>query len=357
MLIFVFILLILFYFFFFFQAEDGIRDLTVTGVQTCALPIVALGLLREAQVAELRPARRRQHDVLGLDVAVDDAVLVGVGQGAGDLDADLQAALLVEPPILLHEAGDGSAVHELHHEVVVAVRLADVDARDDVLVVQLGHRARLAQEPLDEHAVLGVAGGEDLDGDDAVHRELLGLEDRAHRPLADLGLQLVARDAQLAAAAGRRRHLCLGDLDGLVGSEVPLFDEDFAQLLGLDAEGTELGLDVQALLHLLECADVLADGNLTEGVVGLVGGPRIGRHSRVPMLDAATGIDPNIIAAGGVISIGSAPAPFTNTLPLDTVPGSVFHAPAIAKARAAFLYFPDPLGDPPTWRCSNPRPC
>src|SRR2546427_9428375 len=30
-----------FIFFFFFQAEDGIRDLTVTGVQTCALPIFA----------------------------------------------------------------------------------------------------------------------------------------------------------------------------------------------------------------------------------------------------------------------------------------------------------------------------
>src|SRR2546430_11426120 len=28
--------------FFFFQAEDGIRDLTVTGVQTCALPIWAV---------------------------------------------------------------------------------------------------------------------------------------------------------------------------------------------------------------------------------------------------------------------------------------------------------------------------
>src|SRR2546430_7531453 len=28
--------------FFFFQAEDGIRDLTVTGVQTCALPISSL---------------------------------------------------------------------------------------------------------------------------------------------------------------------------------------------------------------------------------------------------------------------------------------------------------------------------
>src|SRR6267143_3285806 len=34
------------YFFFFFQAEDGIRDGTVTGVQTCALPISADDLSR-----------------------------------------------------------------------------------------------------------------------------------------------------------------------------------------------------------------------------------------------------------------------------------------------------------------------
>src|SRR5256886_4382920 len=33
---------------FFFQAEDGIRDLTVTGVQTCALPISA-GTVRSAR--------------------------------------------------------------------------------------------------------------------------------------------------------------------------------------------------------------------------------------------------------------------------------------------------------------------
>ena len=33
------VLRVLFFFFFFFQAEDGIRDWSVTGVQTCALPI------------------------------------------------------------------------------------------------------------------------------------------------------------------------------------------------------------------------------------------------------------------------------------------------------------------------------
>src|SRR5438445_9778278 len=40
---FLFMFYVLFsYFFFFFQAEDGIRDIGVTGVQTCALPIFRL---------------------------------------------------------------------------------------------------------------------------------------------------------------------------------------------------------------------------------------------------------------------------------------------------------------------------
>src|SRR2546421_9456567 len=38
--------LCLFVFFFFFQAEDGIRDLIVTGVQTCALPISMVSVSR-----------------------------------------------------------------------------------------------------------------------------------------------------------------------------------------------------------------------------------------------------------------------------------------------------------------------
>src|SRR5205807_6437701 len=37
--VFFFLVFFLFFFFFFFQAEDGIRDYKVTGVQTCALPI------------------------------------------------------------------------------------------------------------------------------------------------------------------------------------------------------------------------------------------------------------------------------------------------------------------------------
>src|SRR5207248_8651574 len=39
---------------FFFQAEDGIRDRTVTGVQTCALPIWRrIGVVVQEQAADL----------------------------------------------------------------------------------------------------------------------------------------------------------------------------------------------------------------------------------------------------------------------------------------------------------------
>src|SRR2546428_1278340 len=52
----------LYCFFFFFQAEDGIRDLIVTGVQTCALPICLCPI----------------HDVADATHEPGDALAVGV---------------------------------------------------------------------------------------------------------------------------------------------------------------------------------------------------------------------------------------------------------------------------------------
>src|SRR5690606_39650391 len=57
----------LFYDIFFFQAEDGIRDFHVTGVQTCALPISHFGANPETAASNrfqrrIAPADRRTHD-------------------------------------------------------------------------------------------------------------------------------------------------------------------------------------------------------------------------------------------------------------------------------------------------------
>src|SRR3712207_7296689 len=48
-------------FFFFFQAEDGIRDIGVTGVQTCALPIFP-------DAAALEPPAAAEHGMAAPEV-------------------------------------------------------------------------------------------------------------------------------------------------------------------------------------------------------------------------------------------------------------------------------------------------
>src|SRR3989337_3281654 len=74
--------------FFFFQAEDGIRDATVTGVQTCALPICRRdGLRRERPGGGARGGRRRggrQGRGAGLREGQDREE----GEGEGDRGRD-----------------------------------------------------------------------------------------------------------------------------------------------------------------------------------------------------------------------------------------------------------------------------
>src|SRR2546430_6484254 len=84
------------FFFFFFQAEDGIRDLTVTGVQTCALPISERVKIASARSVPPRLARVS-------DRSADVAVYRLAGPGAL---AVAGAAGLEVPPV----AGDRKSV-------------------------------------------------------------------------------------------------------------------------------------------------------------------------------------------------------------------------------------------------------
>src|SRR5205823_11567220 len=60
-------------FFFFFQAEDGIRDKLVTGVQTCALPIYCY-----------------RHDLSGVEGRIEDDAQVAGRPSRGDDVVDLR---------------------------------------------------------------------------------------------------------------------------------------------------------------------------------------------------------------------------------------------------------------------------
>src|SRR2546430_16411151 len=106
--------------FFFFQAEDGIRDLTVTGVQTCALPIscgiatdrlklaiygsagVFFGLCGVMQLSRLPQgdptvAIRTELDVIAAVVIGGGRVMGAVGAGCGPVGGPLSLSFLCIP--------------------------------------------------------------------------------------------------------------------------------------------------------------------------------------------------------------------------------------------------------------------
>src|SRR2546430_13744128 len=64
-------------FIFFFQAEDGIRDLTVTGVQTCALPISVERVFCNAKIFTAEPDHPYAEAV-----AIRNGKIVAVGSCA-----------------------------------------------------------------------------------------------------------------------------------------------------------------------------------------------------------------------------------------------------------------------------------
>src|SRR5215813_6139287 len=81
------------FFFFFFQAEDGIRDADVTGVQTCALPILARYEQNGRFVESVRLTNVASY-LAASEVAID---LPGLGELVVDIAYGGNFYAIVEP--------------------------------------------------------------------------------------------------------------------------------------------------------------------------------------------------------------------------------------------------------------------
>src|SRR6266436_7158998 len=97
-----------FFFVFFFQAEDGIRDVAVTGVQTCALPIYAsdLGELTVGEVirhlAGYYPAPREAGELIGaVGLAEQAGTRLRRLSGGQRRRVDLALGLVGRPELLI----------------------------------------------------------------------------------------------------------------------------------------------------------------------------------------------------------------------------------------------------------------
>ena len=118
----------------------------------------------QPEVEELGMAVPGDHDVVGLDVPVDDVRLVGPGQAFGDLVTDLDGALEVELA-LGDQAADGPAFDVLHGNEHRAVGLVDVIDRGDGWMGDGRGGLGLDQEAAFAHRVGDELGLEKLQGD------------------------------------------------------------------------------------------------------------------------------------------------------------------------------------------------
>ena len=131
--------------------------------------------LGEAEVGELDVAALAQQHVVGLDVAVDDAVLVQVVEGDCHLAQVEECHPLVEVVHLVEEGLEVAANHVLHDEEHVLARLQRVEELDDERRLGDGERVTLGSHLLrhvlaHHHALLHHLDGEYLIGIVAVVR-------------------------------------------------------------------------------------------------------------------------------------------------------------------------------------------
>ncbi len=120
---------------------------------------------------------------------MNDPVLVGDAERAQGLHQDADDSLTRERPFFTHDAEEIEAVEVLHRDVEEPVGfLAEVQDADRVGVVELRRRLRLPVEALRERLVLGDVRVHHLDRHDLVEGAPACPVHRAHRALADQGL-------------------------------------------------------------------------------------------------------------------------------------------------------------------------
>ena len=152
-----------------------------------AVPGVFLGTgvhrSRQAQIGELGVALGRHEHVARLDVAVDDARLMGVLQPFRDLRDDVRRRLHAQWPAAANELPQVGAGHEFGDQVVHVAVVARIHRTDQLGVIETAEGLNLAGE-IGDGLGRGTVAGQHLDGHQAVQDRVFRLEYVPHAALA-----------------------------------------------------------------------------------------------------------------------------------------------------------------------------
>jgi hypothetical protein len=141
---------------------------------------------------------RGEEDVVALQVAMDDAEIMGARERRAHLLEHIDGASELEWSAR-ELRRKRSADQVLHHQIEFAlVRLADVVDVDDVRVIDPVRGARLSQHPRAEVRFPAQVRPDQLDGDDSIDEHVAGAVHDAHAALTDARLEPIAAGDDLA---------------------------------------------------------------------------------------------------------------------------------------------------------------
>ena len=152
----------------------------------------------EAEVHDDEVAALVHHDVLRLEVAVDDAAVVRGGESGAELARGLQRLVAGQPADAREQRGEIFAVHVFHRDERRAVYLADVEHAADVGMRNQAGDADLAVEALEQPRIARRLFGEELERDRLPEREIGGAVDFAHAAAPEQSENAVAAAQQRA---------------------------------------------------------------------------------------------------------------------------------------------------------------
>ena len=143
----------------------------------------------KAEVEDVYASGRRDHDVAGLDVAMQHLAAVRVVERGCDLPYDRQARLQVGILVLAHPSAEVIALRKVHHKVVVPVFifLERTDACD-VRMAKVAYQLEVRSDLLHLPGVVSHVRRHPLHGDIHAPHLVKALVDNPHSPLAQLGL-------------------------------------------------------------------------------------------------------------------------------------------------------------------------
>ena len=141
---------------------------------------------RQPEVGHLHLAAAGEHDVLRLDVAVDDPLARSLHQGRRHLPQNIERQRRLQSPAAANHFAQVAARHVFLRDEVHAVALPDFIDLHDPRMHQRRRRPGFVMKPLDVDGIAGEVGAEHLERHLPTQRELLGQIDLGHRPLAEL---------------------------------------------------------------------------------------------------------------------------------------------------------------------------